>query len=106
MYTTTQIASFAFRNGCSYVGGRPCSAVLHGQLGEMVFFFKPDRLGNYFFQWVRMEHDARDYKETFLKYKGNKYAVVFLKVSPKISKKFLLAFRQFVSLQTHLVNYF
>lgn len=106
MYTIAQLSSFAFRCGCSYVGGRPCSAVLHGQLGEMVFFFRPKRFGNFFFQWVRMEHDAREYKETYLKFKGKKYAVVFLKVSPKISKKFLLAFRQFVSLQTHLVNYF
>jgi len=41
MYTVNQISSFAFKNHCSFDGGKPFNNILNGSLGQLVFFFNP-----------------------------------------------------------------
>lgn len=100
------VASFALKNHCSYVGGRPASDVLKGGNGEIIFFFSPQHSGNIFFQWIRMNFDSNEYFERELFYKNKSYQVLFLKIPQRISKKFLLNFRKFSNLAPHLLGYF
>ncbi|MCP5061091.1 MAG: hypothetical protein GY936_01325 [Ignavibacteriae bacterium] len=106
MYNVISISSFAFRNGCSFIGGHYYSNVLKGYAGEIIFMFNPQHKGNYFFQWVRSNFDSSDYSEQLLNYKGKSYNSVFIKIPQNIDRKFLLSFKQFSSKINHLVNYF
>ncbi|MFZ1290776.1 MAG: hypothetical protein WAR79_11840 [Melioribacteraceae bacterium] len=106
MYTINQISSFAFKYNCSYIGGKPHNNVLNGLLGQLVFFFNPEHNNNFFFQWLRLNHNSTEYFQTTLNYKGKSYAVIFLSIPQKIEKKFLKSFKQFSKKQTHFINYF
>lgn len=105
MFNINQLASFAFKNHCSFFGGKPYSNVLKGYLGQLVFFFNPKHKNNYFYQWVRANFDHTDYIETTLFYKNAAYSVVFLKVHQEINSKFLFSFKAFTSKAKHLVSY-
>lgn len=105
-FNVNHLSSFAFRCGCSFIGGRPFTGVLTGKLGEIVFFFKPHHYGNKFFKWIKQNFNSREYDERILIWKGQQYYSVFLTIQPKIDKKFLLSFRNFINKSTHLVNYF
>jgi hypothetical protein len=106
MYNVISVSSFAFRSGCSFIGGRYSISVLKGYHGEIIFMFNPQHKGNYFFQWVNQNFDSSDYFERLLTYKGKSYISIFLKIPQKIDRKFLLSFKQFISKANHLVNYF
>jgi hypothetical protein len=106
MYTINQISSFAFKNHCSFIGGKLYNNVLSGSLGQLVFFFNLQHNNNYFFQWLRFNHNSEEYKQTTLVYKNKSYSVLFLNVPQKIEKKFLKSFFQFSKKHSHLVNYF
>jgi len=97
MFNINHLASFAFKNNCSFIGGKPHCNVLNGQLGQLVFFFNPKYKNNYFYQWVRVNHNSQDYLETTLIYKNASYAVMFLEILQCIEKKFLYSFKNFVS---------
>lgn len=100
------LASFALRNGVSFIGGRSSVNVLSGTLGELVFMFSPQYAGNIFFQWVYQNFNSKLYSEKYLVWHGKIYHSIFLKIPQNIDKKFLLSFRYFVEYSTHLVNYF
>lgn len=100
------IASFAFKNHCSYFGGRSISSVISPYQGELVFLFKNNFFGNLFFQWIRWNFDSDLYQEKELIYKGNSYISIFLKVPQRVNKKFLFNFRKFSKLHPHLIGYF
>ena len=100
------LASFALRSGVSYIGGRPFADVIRGKLGEIVFLFRPEKFGNIFFQWIRINFDAADYQEKSLTWKGQKFEAIFFRVPQKIEKKFLFNFRQFSKNQNHFINFF
>lgn len=44
------VASFALKNHCSFIGGRPANNVLKDFNGEIIFLFKKDYFGNLFIQ--------------------------------------------------------
>ena len=46
------LASFAFKCGVSFIGGRSAESVLTGHAGELVFFFNHAYFGNLFFLWL------------------------------------------------------
>lgn len=94
-YNIFALIAFAFRCGCSFFGGRPALSVLSGVHGELVFMFRPEKFGNYFFNWVRCNFDSDFYEEKTLFWRGQEYAAIFLKTYYKIPKKFLFAFKQF-----------
>lgn len=100
------VASFALKNHCSFIGGRPASDVCNGFRGEIIFLFKKDFLGNLFIQWVRYNFDASQYKEKFLSYKGKEYTALFLLIPQKIPFKFLYNFKSFSKSCAHLLGYF
>ena len=100
------VASFALKNHCSFVGGRPCLNVLTGIQGEIIFLFKANFAGNLFIQWIRWNFDSANYQEQQLNYKSVQYAAVFLKVPHKINRKFLLTFKSFSQQAPHLLGYF
>lgn len=100
-----QLASYAFKNHCSYFGGKPYSSVLTGEQSQLYFFFNPKYINNNFFMWVRSNFDSRQYAETTLIYKNSAYSVVSLKTQMEVNKKFLFSFKQFTRISKHLVNY-
>lgn len=100
------LASFAFKCGVSFIGGRPVNYVLSGHNGELVFFFKHKFFGNRFFQWVRCNFNSYEYLETQLKYRGKSYLVVFLLIPQKINSKFLYSFKSFVPKSINLITFF
>jgi hypothetical protein len=100
-----QLASFAFKNHCSYFGGKPYSNVLHGEQSQLYFFFNPKYKNNYFYMWVRSNFDSRQYHETTLIYKHSAYSVITLKTQMEVNKKFLFSFKRFTSISKHLVSY-
>ena len=106
MLNVISVSSFAFRNGCSFIGGRYLPKVIKDYSGEIIFMFNPKLTGNYFFQWIRYNFDSTEYFEKILLYKGKSYISIFLKIPQKIDKKFLLSFKQFALKANHLVNYF
>ena len=100
------VASFALKNHCSFIGGRPANNVLKGFNGEIIFLFKKDYFGNLFIQWVRYTFDSSQYQEKILTYKGKEYAAIFLLIPQKIPLKFLLNFKSFARLAPHRLGYF
>ena len=100
------LASFAFKCGVSFIGGRSAESVLTGHAGELVFFFKPAYFGTLFFQWVRCNFNSSEYKETTLQYKGNSYSAIFLLIPQKINSKFLYSFKSFVPKSINLITFF
>jgi hypothetical protein len=97
------LAAFAFKQGASFIGGKPANDVLKGNLGVLVFMFTLKHKNNFFIMWVRENFDAVDYQEKILTWKGKKYQALFLHVPQVVSKKFLLPFRQFV--QSHYISF-
>jgi len=106
MLNISALVSFALRNHCSFIGGKPFNRVLAGLRGQLVFFFKPEHQYNLFFMWVRSNFDHEDYSKTTLFYRGKEYAVIFLSVPHNIKRKFLFSFRTFSKRHHHLINYF
>ncbi len=107
------VASFALKNHCSFIGGRPCLNVLTGIQGEIIFLFKSNFAAgirpfgrNLFIQWIRWNFDSVNYQEQQLNYKSVQYVAVFLKVPHKINRKFLLTFKSFSQQAPHLLGYF
>ena len=100
------VASYALKNHCSFIGGRPAANILNGFNGEIIFMFKKDYLGNIFIQWVRCNYDSSLYKEKTLTYKGKDYAALFLLIPQKIPSKFLYGFKTFSKSCAYLLGYF
>ncbi|GEM_PF-1863306 len=100
------VASFALKNHCSFIGGRPADYVLNGFNGEIIFLFKKDYFGNLFIQWVRYNFNSSQYQEKILSYKGKEYAAIFLLIPQKIPSKFLHNFKTFSKRAAHLLGYF
>jgi hypothetical protein len=100
------VASYALKNHCSFIGGRPASDVLNDFNGEIIFMFKKDYFGNIFFQWVRCNYDSEQYKEKTLIYKGKEYISIFLLIPQKIPSKFLYSFKTFSKSCAYLLGYF
>ena len=100
------LASFAFKNHCSFLGGRSLNSVMSPYQSEIIFFFKPSFFGNLFIQWVRWNFDSDLYAEKELTYKGQSYLTLFLKVPQRVNKKFLYSFRIFSKKHPHLIGYF
>ncbi len=100
------VASFALKNHCSFIGGRPASNVLKGFNGEIIFLFKKDYFGNLFIQWVRYTFNSSQYQEKILVYKGKEYAAIFLLIPQKIPSKFLHNFKTFSKSCAYHLGYF
>jgi hypothetical protein len=100
------LSSYAFKKGCSFVGGIPLASAIKGINGKLVFMFKPKYFGNEFFQWIRINFGSNLYEEKHLLYKGNSYRSIFLTVPQKVQQKFLLSFRQFSNNSNQLVTFF
>ena len=100
------VASFALKNHCSFIGGRPANNILNGFNGEIIFMFKKDYFGNLFIQWVRYSFDSSQYQEKILTYKGKEYSSIFLLIPQKIPLKFLYNFKTFSKLAAHRLGYF
>lgn len=99
------VASFALKNHCSFIGGRPASDVLNGFNGEIIFMFKKDHFGNLFIQWVRYSFNASQYQEKVLLYMGKEYLALFLLIPHKIPSKFLYSFKTFSKSCAYLLGY-
>ena len=99
------LSSYAFKKGCSFIGGMPYSNVLKGLNGQLVFMFNSKHSNNEFFQWVRINFDSNLYQEKELQYKGKSYSTVFLTIPQVINKKFLLTFRSFSKQGQHLLSF-
>ncbi len=100
------VASYALKNHCSFIGGRPSSDILNGYNGEIIFMFKKNHFGNFFFQWVRYNYDSNQYQEKILIYKGQEYSTIFLLIPQKIPSKFLCSFKIFSQSCPYLLGYF
>lgn len=100
-----QLASYAFKNHCSFFGGKPYNNVLNGEQSQLFFFFNPKYKNNDFFMWVRSNFDARQFEETTLIYKNEAYSVISLKTQMLVNKKFLFSFKHFTNKAKHIVNY-
>ncbi|MEW6509174.1 MAG: hypothetical protein AB1432_15685 [Bacteroidota bacterium] len=100
------VASYALKNHCSFIGGRPASDILNGFNGEIIFMFKKDHFGNLFFQWIRCTFDSSQYQEKLLVYKGKEYFALFLLIPQKIPSKFLYSFKTFSKSCAYLLGYF
>jgi len=100
------VASYALKNHCSFIGGRPAANILNGFNGEIIFMFKKDYLGNLFIQWVRYNFEGEQYKEKILLYKGKEYISIFLLIPQKIPSKFLYSFKNFSKSCAYLLGYF